>query len=251
MLLVRSEFSEYHKQQKASELSDSDAPNIFDAAAYGTVEQLDEALKNWDVNATDDIGMTALHHAAISLKFDNVDRLLEEIENGLDPQIEDNFGRDPAWAIVDVHGPNYLNPRAQKMYDKLSPFVYPIAEEDKDLFADDAPMTFFEAARSPDIKWLNQALEKNDVNTLDEDGRSALHHAAYALAFRQADRLLEEIPNGFDPTVVDNNGQNAAEYVLDYYGLDHPNHKEAVRMHEKLSPYMSTGQYHDLDAPEA
>lgn len=83
MLLVRQEFDEYHNLQKAEELPDNDTPNLFDAAAWGTVDELDEALKHWDVNAVDEYGMTALHHAAISLKFDNVDRILEEADNGL------------------------------------------------------------------------------------------------------------------------------------------------------------------------
>lgn len=136
MLLVRSEFNEYY-EQKAKRLPDNDVPNLFDAAAWGNVDELDEALKHWDVNAVDDRKMTALHHAAISLKFDNVDRILEEIPNGFDPEVEDEFGRDAAYAVVDVHG--HGDARATKMYNKLSPFVYPIAEEDQDLYADDAP----------------------------------------------------------------------------------------------------------------
>lgn len=136
MLLVRREFNEYHKIQK-EELPNNDVPNLFDAAAWGTVEELDEALKHWDVNAVDENGMTALHHAGISLKFDNVDRILAEVENGFDAEVEDKFGRDAAYAVVEVHGSK--DPNAKKMYDMFSPHVYPITEEDLDLYADDAP----------------------------------------------------------------------------------------------------------------
>ena len=137
MLILRKEFDGYEDRQKVENLPESDVPNIFDAAAYGDVEELEEALKHWDVNAQDRDEMTALHHAAISLKFENVDRLLEEIENGLDPTIVDRFDRDAAWATLEVHG--HKDPVARKMYDKLSPYVYPVAEEDLAFYADDAP----------------------------------------------------------------------------------------------------------------
>ena len=130
MLLVRVEFDQ---KKKAGKLSDKDVPNIFQAARWGDVEDLDEALKHWDVNAVDENGMTALHHASAGLKFDNVDRLLQEIPNGLDPQIEDRFGRDAAWIASEV---NHHNAQSEKMYEKLSPHVYPTAEEDLELHND-------------------------------------------------------------------------------------------------------------------
>lgn len=134
MLLIRREFEEFHEKQKANKLSDNDEPTIFDAAAFGSVEQLEEALEHWDINAQDDDEMTALHHASVNLRFENVDRLLQEIENGLDPTITDRFDRDAAWAAVEVHGQSDVE--ATKMYNKLSPYVYPDADEDLDLDAD-------------------------------------------------------------------------------------------------------------------
>lgn len=136
MLVIRREFVDVHEKQKAENLPENDVPNIFRAAGWGDVEELNEAIKHWDINALDENGMTALHHAAGNLRHDNVDRLLEEIDNGLDPQIEDKFGRDPAWLALEA---NMRNAESKKMYDKLSPFVYPIADEDKELYADDAP----------------------------------------------------------------------------------------------------------------
>lgn len=107
------------------------------AAMMGDMDALEEGIKNCDLNATDEVGMTALHHAAVHYRHKAVDRLLEEIPNGLDPSIEDIFGRDPAWIMISMFGEG--NEEAQKMYDKLCPYVYPIADEDRDLYADDAP----------------------------------------------------------------------------------------------------------------
>ena len=113
---------------------DTGVPNIFLAARSGHLGMLEEALKHWDVNAVDDNKMTALHHAASQLQFEAVDRLLQEIPNGLDAGIEDEFGRDAAWLAIDVYG--HESEPAKQMYDKLCPYVYPDSAEDKELSAD-------------------------------------------------------------------------------------------------------------------
>ena len=137
MLVLKKEFEDNRNNKKVGNLSDKEVPDLFHAAAWGSLEELEEALQHWDVNAQDENGMTALHHAAISLSFEKVDRLLEELENGLDPKIVDKFNRDAAWATVEVNF--HDDPVGRKMYDKLSPHVYPIAEEDLELYADNAP----------------------------------------------------------------------------------------------------------------
>ena len=108
----------------------------------GNLDTLKEALKHWDVNAQDENGMTALHHAAYELYFHIVDYLLQE--EGIDPTLKDKFHRDAAWIVLDVHG--YVD-EAKKMYDKLEPYCHPIAEEDLELYADDAPTNEEEDAR--------------------------------------------------------------------------------------------------------
>lgn len=136
MLIVRREFNEFYEDKKVKKLPDENVINFVNAASWGTVEELDEALKHCDLNAVDDVGMTALHNAAAKLRFDNVDRLLQEIPNGLDPTLKDNFSRDAARAAIES---NMNSDKSQKMADKLWPHVTTIADEDLHLYADDAP----------------------------------------------------------------------------------------------------------------
>lgn len=250
MLVLRKEYGEYYEPKKAEELPDNDVPDLFEAAACGSVKELDEALKHWDINAIDENGMTALHWAAVRLKFDNVDRLLEEADNGLVPDVKDKFGRNPSWVVLDVHGT--ADERANKMRNKLSPYVYPPSEEDLALYESAGEMDIFEAARSPDIHWLNEALERCDVSEKDEQGWTALHHASYVLNFAQADRLLREVPNGLDVTAVDDEGRNAAQVAFICYGEDN---LRARRMYDKLKPFVEpdstvNADYASDDAPE-
>jgi len=139
MVLISREFRGDNSPRKGYELADipEDVRDFLHAAKIGDMDALEEGIQNCDLNATDENGMTGLHHAAVNYQYRAVDRLLEEIPNGLDAGIEDKFGRDPAWIMLEMFGRE--SDEARRMYDKLSPFVYPIADEDKELYADDAP----------------------------------------------------------------------------------------------------------------
>ncbi|WP_241086677.1 ankyrin repeat domain-containing protein [Candidatus Vondammii sp. HM_W22] len=139
MVLISREFKRDNTPRKGNELADipDDVIDFLYAAKMGYMDALEDGIQNCDLNATDETGMTALHHAAVNYRDRAVDRLLEEIPNGLDAGIEDNFDRDPAWIMLSMFGQE--SEKAKKMYDKLSPFVYPIADEDIVLEASDAP----------------------------------------------------------------------------------------------------------------
>ncbi len=120
--------------EKVDVLEENEAPNIFTSAFSGDLEALDVALKHWDVNAQDENKMTALHRASAQLRYEAVDRLLEE--EGIDPTIVDKFGRSAAWMAIEVFGEDV----GKKMHDKLAPYCYPMHEEDRDLYENDAPI---------------------------------------------------------------------------------------------------------------
>jgi len=119
--------------EKENVLQENDVSNIFVSAALGDLALLIDGLKHWGVNSQDNNKMTVLHHASGGLRYEVVDYLLE-LEN-IDATLEDKFGRSAAWVAVEVYGDDV----GKKMYDKLAPYCYPIAEEDRDLYADDAP----------------------------------------------------------------------------------------------------------------
>ncbi len=120
--------------QKDFEMPDEEAPNIFDAAGYGDVDDLEAAMQHWDINAQDENGMTPLHWAASRLNEKTRDRILQELDKGLDPFIKDNWGREASWVPIDVHGKG-----GAEFAIKITHAISPIAEEDLELYADDAP----------------------------------------------------------------------------------------------------------------
>ncbi len=89
-----------------------DIPNIFEAAAQNDVPRIKVALEYYDINATDETGMSALHHAAAYGSNDAIDYLLEE---NIDASIRDNFGRLASWVPLEVLGPKLGAPIADKL----------------------------------------------------------------------------------------------------------------------------------------
>jgi hypothetical protein len=90
-------------------------PDIFEAAATNNLESLEVALKYYDPNVQDALGMTALHAAATGLSQEAADRLLAA---GTDPSIRDNFGRTAGWLAFEV-----WRAKGLPMADKLSILV--------------------------------------------------------------------------------------------------------------------------------
>ena len=112
---------------RITRLPDKDIP-LFLAVASGDIDALEEALTHCDKNARDKDGMTVLHHAAGNLQDDIVDRLLEEINNGLDPFIKDRFGREASWMPIEVHGEE-----GAYLANKIADAIYHVSEEDLEL----------------------------------------------------------------------------------------------------------------------
>lgn len=105
--------------RKGYELS-PDIPNIFEAARDNNLNDLNIALQHVDVNILNKKGMTPLHYAAGNLSSDAVNRLLAE--PGIDPTIEDIYGRTASSIPLEVWGDN---PEAVMFSDSLRPYCYP------------------------------------------------------------------------------------------------------------------------------
>lgn len=102
----------------------------------------------------------------------------------------------------------------------------------------------FEAAASDDVESLEIALAHLDVNSVDDNDMTALHHAAGNLSENAVNRLLEE--PGIDPTMEDAEGRTASSMPLYVYG-DLP---EAVQLSDKLRPHCYPESWSDYQADD-
>lgn len=89
-----------------------DIPNLFQAAAQNDIPAIKVALDYYDIDDTDNDGMSALHHAAAYGSMDAIDFLLNE---NIDTGIKDNFGRLASWMPLEVLGPTLGAPIANKL----------------------------------------------------------------------------------------------------------------------------------------
>ena len=92
-------------------------PNIFQAAASNDVRALKVALKHYDINSTDEIGMTPLHYAASTLSHKTVDYLLNA---ECDATLADKFERTAATLAYEC-----LENLSTDMVNKLKPHCFP------------------------------------------------------------------------------------------------------------------------------
>ena len=98
----------------------TDIPNIFHAAADNNIEALTLALQYVDVNIVNEKNMTPLHYAAGNLSYEAMNLLLDV--PGIDPTIEDVYGRTASSIPLDVWGGNQ---KAVIISDYLRPYCYP------------------------------------------------------------------------------------------------------------------------------
>ncbi len=75
----------------------------------------------------------------------------------------------------------------------------------------------FKAAAENDLESLGVALQHHDVNTVDENGMTPLHHSAGHLAFEATQKLLEH-PE-IDTQCKDHFGREAAIMAEDILGV--------------------------------
>ena len=129
MKYIFNKFNALYVGGKEYGVPDKDVPNIFWAAERGKMKELEEAMKHWDINAQDENGMTALHHAAADLQIQVVDRLLKELPNGLNPFIKDRFGREASWMPIEVHG----GEAGAFLANRIADAIYPKSKEDIEL----------------------------------------------------------------------------------------------------------------------
>lgn len=223
---------------------------LFDAAKRNDVVALDAALTHHDVNARDENGMTALHHAAQAQAFDAIERLRQEPD--LDAAIQDNNGqfaadslRDHAHrnhqALASLHPDQRLFEQAQEPYDLSDEEWGEIDDEPSD-----DVLQYLGAARRGDLPQLEDGMTRCDLNATDALGVSALHNAALHLQVEAVDRLLKEIPNGLDPNAEDIAGRTPAELVREAYPVNYP---RAQVVYEKLIVHagheIAAGLQHD------
>lgn len=101
-------------------------PTIFSMAEQGDIAGLEAALRDADVNAKDEFGMTPLHYAAASLNMEAVELLLAQRD--VDATVSDKFGRTAA--SIAVEGWDELS---DEIVNKLNPHCYPWLFTTKDI----------------------------------------------------------------------------------------------------------------------
>ena len=89
-----------------------DIPNLFEASAQNDVAAIEIALEYYDINDTDEDGMSALHHAGAYGALDAIDYLDKK---NIDGTIKDKFGRLASWVPLEVLGPVLGAPIANKL----------------------------------------------------------------------------------------------------------------------------------------
>ncbi|XP_065336569.1 uncharacterized protein LOC135937349 [Cloeon dipterum] len=187
--------------------------------------------KNVDVNIQDEKGKTALHYAA---KSSNLDIVRELIENGADTKLTDNKGkhalhhsrrknifdfifeknRDLARAKL-INGNTILHSAAKHdiVSDSLFSWLKELNEVDLNAKNNLNETALLLACKKRSWKFAKQLLLAEDVeiNTVDLEGRTALHYAAQC---RDLDIVRELIEKGADIKLTDKKGKNTLHHAL-------------------------------------
>ncbi len=144
-----------------------------------------------DVNALDSFGKTPLHYAAAIGRYSLVKTLIDQ---GANPTIKDKAHKT---ALVYAIEKNRI-----KVIIYLSDIVNKASQIEED--------PLFVAARNGDLDRLSYFLAHRDINSVNQDGKSALHVASEAGQLEIVSFLLKL---GASRDLLDYDGRSALNYA--------------------------------------
>jgi len=173
----------------------NDEELLLDMAASGQSEKISKLLKiDTNLDATDDLGRTALHIAVERGALDIVSLLLDQ---GAGRNVQDNQGRTPL--LIAVYNNNLE--AIQLLSDAGADFS--IADEEDN---SPASISFFKPTNL-----LRHLINEENVNNLAIDGRPLLHTSAGLGLHDYLEVLLDK---GADTTLKDDRGFSALDLAL-------------------------------------
>ncbi len=149
---------------------------------------LEEGL---DVNALDTHGKTPLHYAASIGRFSIVKKL---VENGANPHIKDQSHKTPLVYAIEKN--------------RIKVIIYLSQVANQTALQEDDP--FFTAAKEGDIDLLSYHLARRDINSVNQDGKTALHIASEEGKLEIVSFLLNL---GASKDLLDHDGRTALNYA--------------------------------------
>ena len=172
--------------------------SLFATPLHRAVKAVDEkevhtlVKMGLDINAMDKEGKTPLHYAASIGRYSLVKYL---VEHGASVYIKDSLRKTPlVYAIEKNH---------------IKVIIYLSKKANKE----EAPYKInglFDSAKRGDMNAMAYFLEYHDINTLNEDGKTALHIACEAGQYEIVSYLLD---SGADMTILDDDGREAINYA--------------------------------------
>jgi len=145
-----------------------------------------------DIDAIDKDGRTPLHYAAKIGRYSLVKYL---VEHGASVYTKDHAHKTPLVYAIEKN--------------RIKVIVYLSKKANKE----EAPYKvngLFDSAKRGDMNAMAYFLEYHDINTLNEDGKTALHMACEVGQYEIVSFLLD---SGADTTILDDDGRDALNYA--------------------------------------
>jgi len=145
-----------------------------------------------DINAVDKEGKTPLHYAAYIGRYSLVKYL---VEHKADVHMKDNQHKTPLVYAIEKN--------------RIKVIIY-LSKEVNKLDAKHKINGLFDSAKRGDMNAMAYFLEYHEINTVNEDGKTALHIASESGQYEIVSFLLD---SGADTTILDDDGRDALNYA--------------------------------------
>ncbi len=172
--------------------------SLFSAQLHKAVKEVDEkevhtlVEMGLDINAVDQEGKTPLHYAAKIGRYSLVKYL---VDHGADVHMKDKARKTPLVYAI------------EKNRIKVIVFLTKVVNK---VEASHTINGLFDSARRGNMNAMAYFLEYHDINTLDEDGKTALHIASEAGQYEIVSFLID---SGADKNILDDDGRDALNYA--------------------------------------
>lgn len=169
------------------------AGELHDSVKKLDIKNVHKLVENGsDINALDEKGRTALHLASSIGRISLVEYL---VEHGANVHIKDSFNKTALVYAIEKNRVKIIILLSKKVNETKNEIVM---------------NSIFSAAKEGNITAIIIFVENNDVNSVDADGKTALHIASDAGNIDIVELLLDI---GIDKNILDHDGRTALNYA--------------------------------------